>query len=104
MEWPSPQLVNGNNGLSLSCQGATAGVDSLSWPQKLVDVGRWKPVVSCVHSPGTALGQSHHSYAGHGGCGGGPSFRALLLELWLCLWWTLGEGLGLMVPSLPRTK
>ena len=43
----------------------------------------------------------HHSYAGewnrHGGCGGGPSFRAQLFELWLCLWWTLGEGLGLMV-------
>ena len=34
-----------------------------------------------------------------GGYGGGPSFRAVLLELWLCLWWTLGEGLGLMVPS-----
>ena len=50
----------------------------------LVDVGRWKPVVSCVHSPGTALGRSHHSHAGewnrHGGCGGGPSFRALLLD------------------------
>ena len=28
----------------------------------------------------------------------------LLLELWLCYWWTLGEGLGLMVPTLPRTK
>ena len=23
------------NGLTLSCQGATPGVDSLSWPQKL---------------------------------------------------------------------
>ena len=50
-----------------------AGVDSLSWPQKLVDGGRWKPVVSCV-----IVGQNHHSNARewnrHGGC-----FRALLL-------------------------
>ena len=100
MEWPSPHFDNGNNGLTLSCRGATAGVDSLSWPQKLVDVGRWKPVVSCMHSPGTAQSQNHHSYAGEWnrhGCGGGPSFRALLFEFWLCLWWTLGEGLGLMV-------
>ena len=35
MEWPSPQPANASNGPTLSCQGATAGVVSWSWPLKL---------------------------------------------------------------------
>ena len=40
--------VNGRNGLTRSCQGISTGVDSLSWPQKLVDGGLWKPATFCV--------------------------------------------------------
>ena len=93
---PSPQLVNANNGLILSCQGATATETGGRWS---LETHSFLRALAWDRARATTPTQESGT-----GMADAVVVHPFVHCDFLCPWWTLGEGLGLMVPSLPRTK